>query len=363
MLATADARDPGDDVVSGSRGRRVRRAVLLWCVPALVAVVAVFVYGRGGTVATTDNAYVKQDRVDVAPLVSGEVREVRVVENAPVAAGDVILVLDDRTLRVREQRATAQLSSARLAVESIRAEYRARAEEVGLARDTAQYAVREFGRQRELADRNLVTQTALDEAHRAAVAATGAIGLLELQLAETEARLGGDPALPVDQHPAVQSAAAELAQAEVDLAYATVRAPRAGIVSRLPHVGDYVASGKAAFAIVTDAQVWVEANFKETDLGWVRPGQPAHVEVDLYPGLAWTGRVESVAQATGAEFSLLPAQNASGNWVKVVQRIPVRIAIVARPGDPPLRIGASARIEIETDAPTRMQRWLARLRS
>jgi membrane fusion protein (multidrug efflux system) len=204
MLATADARDPGDDDVAVvSRGRRVLRAVLLWCVPALVAVIAVFAYGRGGTVASTDNAYVKQDRVDVAPQVSGEVREVRVVENASVAAGDVILVLDDRTLRVREQRATAQLSSARLAVESIRAEYRARAEEVGLARDTAQYAVREFGRQRELADRKLVTQTALDETHRAAVAATGAIGLLELQLAETEARLGGNPALPVDQHPAV----------------------------------------------------------------------------------------------------------------------------------------------------------------
>ena len=149
----------------------------------------------------------------------------------------------------------------------------------------------------------------------------------------------------------------ELAQAEVDLAYSTVRAPRAGIVSHLPQVGDRVEAGQAAFAIVTEGGVYVEANFKETDLEWLRAGQSSTIEVDTYPGHRWTGKVDSIAQATGSEFSLLPPQNASGNWVKVVQRVPVRISIDAQAGDPPLRSGASAYVKVDTGPHSRFERW------
>ena len=358
------ARVDGTDPPPGESTQRARgglaRALMLWCVPLVAVVAGVVWYGRGGTVAATDNAYVKQDRIDVTPYVSGDVRDVRAVENAPVAAGDIVLLLDDAPLRVAEREAAAGLANARLSVDATRAEYRAKSGEVALARRSAQYAVREYDRQSELAVRKLVTQTALDESHRVADAATGDIAMLELQLSEVRARLGGNPDIRVDEHPAVMSAAAQLEKAQVDVARAVVRAPRAGIVSHLPQVGDHVVEGKPAFAIVTNGAVWIEANFKETDLGWVRPGQPARVTVDLYPGRRWTGTVQSVAQATGSEFSIIPAQNASGNWVKVVQRIPVRIAMRTSPQDPPLRSGASALVEIDTDAPTRMRRWLER---
>jgi membrane fusion protein (multidrug efflux system) len=336
------------------------RAFLLWGVPALIAVLGIGFYGQGGTVASTDNAYVKQDRIDVSARIAGDVVEVPVHENERVEQGAVVLRLDPGKLVAVERHAAAELANARLSVETVRAEYRAKHGEVTLARETAQYANREYQRRRELAARQLVTQTALDEAHQAADIANGRIAVLELELAEARARLGGDPDALVDRHPAVLAAAAELAQARTDLGYTEIRAPRPGIVSRLPQVGDHVREGLPAFAIVADATLWVEANFKETDLGWVRPGQRVHVAVDLYPGHEWRGVVDSVAQATGAEFALLPAQNASGNWVKVVQRIPVRIALETNEADPPLRSGASAEVSIDTGSPTRLERWLAR---
>jgi membrane fusion protein (multidrug efflux system) len=353
---------PRDERPEPSRRIQPLRTLLLWVVPTVVGLVALFFFGRGGTVASTDNAYIKQDRVDVTALVSADVRQVHVRENARVQRGDLILTLETNKLHAAEGRAAADLANARLTVQSMQAEYQAKLGEVRLARETAQYANREYARERELVERKLVAQAALDEAHQAADLANGQIALLELQLSEAKAKLGGNPAIQIDQHPSVQAAAAELARVRVDLQNAEVRAPRAGIVSHLPQVGDHVEDGKAAFSIVTNDEVYVEANFKETDLGWVKPGQSARIEVDLYPGYVWHGRVDSVAQATGAEFSLLPAQNASGNWVKVVQRIPVRVAIERTASSPTLRSGASAEVSIETDAPTRMQRWIARLR-
>ena len=192
------------------------RTLLLWVVPIVVVLVGLFFFGRGGTVASTDNAYVKQDRVDVTALVSADVREVHVKENAHVERGDAILTLEMDKLHAAEEGAAADLANARLSVQSMHAEYQAKLGEVRLARETAQYSNREYARQRELVERKLVAQTALDEAHRAADLANGQIGLLELQLAEARAKLGGNLDLPVDQHPSVQAAAAELARVHVD---------------------------------------------------------------------------------------------------------------------------------------------------
>jgi membrane fusion protein (multidrug efflux system) len=161
----------------------------------------------------------------------------------------------------------------------------------------------------------------------------------------------------------VRAAIADLDRARVDLGHTRIVAPQAGVVSHLPKVGARVDLGRPAFAIVTDHAVYVEANFKETDLEHVRPGQPVHVVVDTYPHFEWQGRVESISQATGAEFSLLPPQNASGNWVKVVQRIPVRVALVPGPDDPPLRDGMSADVRIDTGPHTRFDRWFGRDRA
>jgi len=355
MSADAAAAVPGERRWPG-------RAVLLWGLPGMVLLIAGYQFGRGGTIAETDNAYVKQDRVDVTAQIAASVVRVLVRENARVRQGDVILELDDARLRAAHARASADLANAHLAVETMRFNYRAKLAEVELARTTAHYLNRQYTRQTELVARKLVADAVLDEAHRVALAANGEISVLELQLAEAKARLAGNPAVAVDEHPLVRAAQAELQRVHVELTQTVIRAPQPGIVSRLPQVGAYVAAGRAAFALILSDAVYVEANLNETDLGAVRPGQPARVVVDIYPGLVWTGRVESVAQATGAEFALLPAQNASGNWVKVVQRVPVRIVLDPDASRPALRSGASAEVTIQTDAPTRMQRWLTRVR-
>ncbi len=338
-------------------GSRWARPLLLWVLPLVVVAIGTYWYGSGGRYARTDNAYLKQDRVDVAPQISGDVRDVRVLENAAVTPGDVVLVLDDTLLQVAKQHAEAELAAARIEVESLRATYREKVGEVALARQASHFAVSELGRQQELAARKLVPVSTLENATRSRDIAVGSIGILELQLEQTKAKLGGSLELPIDQHPTVRRAAAALEKTRVDLEHTIVRAPRAGIVSHLPQTGDRVEAGRPAYAIVTDAGVYVEANFKETDLEWVRPGESAIVEIDTYPGREWTGRVTSIAQATGSEFAVLPPQNASGNWVKVVQRVPVRISLEARTDDPPLRSGASANVSIDTGPHTRFDRW------
>jgi membrane fusion protein (multidrug efflux system) len=342
---------------AGNPAVRRLRAVLLWGLPLAVVAGGVYWYGSGGRYASTDNAYLKQDRVDVAPQIAGDVREVRATENQRVQPGQVVLVLDDRLLQVARLRAEAELAAARMDVESLRAAYKEKSGEVEVARRASRYAIKELQRQQELAARKLVPQSTLDSTERQRDLAVGTIAVLELQRNQARAKLGSDPSAPIDEHPSVRRALAELEKTHVDLEHTVLVAPRAGIVSHLPQVGDRVEAGRAAFAIVLDGGLYVEANFKETDLEWVRPGQAATVEIDTYPGHSWQGRVQSIAQATGAEFSLLPPQNASGNWVKVVQRIPVRIAIDARPDDPPLRSGASTLVEIDTGPHSRFDRW------
>ncbi len=353
-----DADDLSREVATGSvTGSRWIRPLFLWLLPLLVVAAGVYWYGSGGRYATTDNAYLKQDRIDVAPQIAGDVRQVSVQENQPVQPGDVVLVLDDTLLQVARMHAEAELAAARMDVESLRAAYREKVGEVAVARQASHYAISEFKRQQELAARKLVPVSTLESAERSRDIAVGSIAVLELQLAQNLANLGGSETLPIDQHPGVLAALANLEKVRVDLEHTIVRAPRAGIASHLPQVGDHVEAGRAAFAIVTEGGLYVEANLKETDLEWVRAGQAATIEIDTYPGREWSGTVTSIAQATGSEFSVLPPQNASGNWVKVVQRVPVRISVDSKEDDPPLRSGASANVSIDTGPHTRFDRW------
>jgi membrane fusion protein (multidrug efflux system) len=338
------------------------RPLLLWGVPLLVVGTAAYLYGSAGRYVSTDNAYLQQDRVDVAPQVSGDVREVLAAENQAVTAGQPVLVLDDAQLRIAATAAESRLGTARAEVAGGIAAWREKAGELAVAQATAEYATRELHRQQELAARKLAPASLVDSAHRSADLATGAIDVLKLQLAQATARLGGNPNLPVDAYGPVRLARAELDRVQLDLSHTILRAPQAGIVSHLPKVGSRVDTGRPALAVVVAASIWVEANFKETELEWVRAGQPVAIEVDTYPHARWRGRVASISQATGAEFSLLPPQNASGNWVKVVQRIPVRIALEPLANGPPLRDGMSVTAKIDTGPHSRFDRWLARVR-
>jgi membrane fusion protein (multidrug efflux system) len=352
----------GAGSTGASRFALWRRRLLLWLLPAIIVGVGVYYYGSSGRYVDTDNAYVKQDRVDVSARTSGAVLQVHVGENTHVVVGQAILGIDDTLQRIGLAAAEAQLATARAEVATVKAGYHEKQGELAVARRAAEYSVRAYQRQQQLAERQLVAAADVDTAHRTSDIAVGTIAILELQLAQTIARLAGNADMAVDQYPGVRAALAERDRAIVELGHTQMQAPREGMISHLPKPGSRAEAGRPTYAIVADHSLWVEANFKETDLEFVRAGQSVEVRVDAYGHSRWQGRVESIAQATGAEFSLLPAQNASGNWVKVVQRIPVRIQLTMRPDDPALRDGMSATVTIDTGAHTRFDRWLGRSR-
>jgi membrane fusion protein (multidrug efflux system) len=322
--------------------------LLLIVVPLLVAVAGVAVYLKGGRFVETDNAYVKADKVPVSAEVSGTVLEVAVAENQTVKAGQLLFRLDAAPFRVALAKAEARLAQVRTDLSALRASYREKQAEIAIARTRLAFAVREQRRQADLATKNFISAARLDEAVQGTDLAAQQITALDQDLKRIAASLGGGVDAPVERHPAYLSALAELEQARLDLARTEVRASLPGTVGKPPKPGQYVAAGSTAMALVVSGEPWIEANFTETDLTYVHPGQPVAIHVDTYPNVAWQGVVESLSPATGAEFSVIPAQNATGNWVKITQRLPVRIRLEARPGLPPLRAGLSTTVEIDT---------------
>ncbi len=333
---------------SPERKRRWLRRVLLLLGPALVLVVAGYFYVTGGRYVDTDDAYVRADMVAVTAEVSGPIVQVDVRENEHVEPGQALFGLDEQPFKIALAQAAARLNKADNDVRALKASYRQKEQELELANKNVGYAEQEFERQAKLVKRDFASQAKYDEAQHNLDVAHQQVAVTEQELRGLLADLAGDPDIPVDQHPTYLEAKAARDQAALDLRHAVVRAPFAGVASQKPNLGDYVTAGRPVMSIVADQQVWVEANFKETDLTHVRPGQSATVQIDTYPDREWPATVESISQATGAQFSVLPAQNSSGNWVKVVQRIPVRIAIEAGPDDPPLRAGMSVVAEIDT---------------
>lgn len=349
-----------DLAVAGDGGSPWLRRFLVWILPLAVVAGAAYIYGSAGRYVDTDNAYLHQDRVDVGARIAGVVTQVFVAENEHVTVDQPLIKLSDLTFVNDVQAAEARLGSARTDIATLKATYLEKQGEVAVAKRAAEFARRDLARQHEMAKEKLISAQALDTAERSVTLAEGTIGVLQLQLVQAAARLGGNPDLPVDQYPLVRAALAELERARSEVFFSLIVAPQSGIASHLPKVGARVEVGTPACAILSDRGFWVEANYKETDLEWVRVGQPVEIEIDTYGHRRWHGRVDSISQATGAAFSLLPPQNATGNWVKVVQRIPVRIAITLRPDDPPLRDGMSSTVTIDTGPHTRFDRWFGR---
>lgn len=322
--------------------------MLLVVVPALVAGAALVGYLKGGRFVETENAYVKVDKVPVSSAVAGTVAAVLVQENERVRAGEVLYRLDAAPFQVAVARAEAKLAQVRTDLAALKAGYMEKQAEIALARTRQTFALRDQQRQADLVARHFISASKFDDAKLNADLAAQQIAALEQDLKRLAESLGGSPTLPVEQHPAYRAAQAELAQARLDFARIEVRAPVAGTVSKPPKVGQYLATGSTALALMAGGPVWVEANFTETDLTHVQAGQVVAVQVDSYPDQVWHGRVESLSPATGSEFALIPAQNATGNWVKIAQRVPVRIALDTTPGAPELRAGLSAVVEIDT---------------
>jgi membrane fusion protein (multidrug efflux system) len=330
--------------------RRLVRTVLLALGPIVALLVGFYFYATSGRFVGTDDAYLRADRVSISADISGRVVSVDVHENQQVEAGDVLFQIDEEPFRIALARAEAQLLSVRNEIDALRASYRSRQEQMRLDETTVAYAERNFERQQQLVGRGNTPQSNFDDARQAVSVARQQLAMRRNDALQILAGLSGDPDMPVERHPRYLEARAQRDQAALDLRRTVVAAPWAGIVSRIDRFrpGDYVTAGTPVFAVMASQGLWVEANMKETDLTNVRPGQRATLSVDAYPDVTWQATVASISAGTGAEWSVLPAQNATGNWVKVVQRVPVRLAIENRPGQPPLRAGMSVIVEIDT---------------
>lgn len=329
----------------------ITRVLLLWCTPIVLILAVVAYYWLTRHTVSTDNAYVRAEKTAVSAEVEGRILQVLVGENQRVEQGQLIIQLDDRDQRLAVQQAEAEVNAVRADIESLKAAYGLHQTRMEVARNQAHYSQNEFERQKKMASDNMASQSELDEAEQKYQLMRGAGLVLQQQMKETLAKLGGDPDLPVDQHPRVQTALAQLQHAQLQLQRTQLAAPRSGIVSQLPYAGGFITLRVPAFYVVDEQHPWIEANFKETELGRLRPGQPVEIEIDSYPDHTWHGRIDSIAQASGAEFAILPPQNATGNWVKVVQRIPVRIAIDEQGDTPTLRAGMSSIVSVDVAAP------------
>jgi membrane fusion protein (multidrug efflux system) len=339
----------GPDDAPGRRPRRRwLRLSLLVLGPVAVLVAGAYIYMNTGRYAQTDNAYVKASTVMVSAQVAGPVVRVTVRENHRVLKGDLLFEIDDRSFRLSVTRAREQLSAVKSLILGMQASYQQKIEQLKLARTNVAYTEREFAREQSLAERQLASDVDVDRARHEFDVAKQQIPIIEQALAQLRAQLGGDISVGLEGHAAYRAAASMLENAELQLEHTMVRAPFDGVASKVPEPGTYVVPGSPVMGLVSEKFVWVEANFKETELTHVEVGQPVVIRIDTYPGREWHGSVESISQATGAEFSVIPAQNASGNWVKVAQRIPVRIALDAPADGPALRAGMSAVVEIDT---------------
>lgn len=328
---------------------RLRRP-LLWGLPALAIAAATYVYLTSGRYQSTDDAYLRAAQVQISADMSGRVSQVDVHDNEPVHRGQVLFRLDPRRFRIAVAAARAQLATARLSVESLEADHRAAVAALHSVQSRAAYAAREFHRQQRLLAIGVSSQSQLDHARLALQQARAGVTAARQKVQAVLARLGGNAHVPVNAHPQVAEARAALDHALLELSYTTVRAPTDGIVTQVDHlqVGAYLPLATPAFVLVSTHDVWVAADYKENQLARIRPGEKATVSIDAYPDRTFHAVVASITPGTGAQFSVLPPQNATGNWVKVVQRLDVRLTLIGRM--PPVRSGLSATVTIDTDS-------------
>jgi membrane fusion protein (multidrug efflux system) len=342
----------GRPVIAG-RHRTLRqrlRLPLMLVGPAIVLLGAAYWYLTGGRYVSTDDAYIQAARVQISTDISGRVVEIDVKDNQKVNTGQPLFRLDPRPYRIAVDEAKAQLATMRYQIHALKATYHQKRADARAAEATADYQQHEFERQQRLLASGTASQQQFDQARQAYENARAQLASKQQDVAVALANIGGDPDLPLEQHPMVQHAQAALERAELDLSYTEIRAPENGIVTKVDQlqVGSYVNASTPLFSLMSTDRVWVEANFKETELTYMRPGQRATIEVDTYPDVVFPARVESLSPGTGLTFALLPAENATGNWVKVVQRLPVRLRLDGLNPDAPLHAGLSVTAEVDT---------------
>jgi membrane fusion protein, multidrug efflux system len=320
----------------------------MWSLPFLAIAVALVFWMMSGRFIETDNAYVKGDRAYIATEISGPIVEVGVRENQRVSRGQLLYKIDDTPYRTALAKIEADIEIQRAEIRGLRAQWRTKREDIKAAQSQFNYAQADYERQRDLAERKFAPAAKLEESRMGLEVARQRIASAEEDLTRIEAQLAGDPKIKVDDHPRVKQMLAARDEALLNLRRTTIEAPMDGVVQKVLVPGSYAVMGVPSVAVVANSDLWIEANFKETELTRVRVGQPVKIFIDTYPDVECHGKVTSFAQTTGAEFAVLPPQNATGNWVKVVQRIPLRTSVECPEGSPPLRVGMSVVIEIDT---------------
>ncbi|MDA5194055.1 HlyD family secretion protein [Govanella unica] len=348
-MAPSELDLPPESAAPTSRSRRLRMALFL-SVPVCLVLGGIYMWLTGGRYISTENAYVKRDMVSVSADVSGKVTAVGVKENQRVQAGQVLFTIDDEPYRIKLAEAEAELANERLKVEQMRASYREHQAAVVNAQQNVRYQQTEFERRRKLRVSGYAAEADYDKAFRALESARQSLATEQQGLQSALAALGGHPDVNIERHPQVLQAKAKRDSAQLNLARTAVRAPITGTISQSNKIipGHYMIAGAPALSLVQRENSWVEANFKETDLTHMVVGQSATIHFDVFPGREFKARVLSIGAATGSEFSLLPPQNASGNWVKVVQRIPVRLHVEDQNADDILQAGLSAKVTVDT---------------
>ncbi len=331
------------------RVRRLGRVLFLALGPLVVMTAGGIWYATSGRIVSTENAYVQAEHILVTPAVDGMVAEVFVHDNQEVERGQPLFQVDPMPFRLEWEKAEAELDAIRYEIGSYRAAHRQAEAELKSARKEASFLEKEYERRAKLGGGKALAKVELDKFRHQWQLARQRIPELEEKVRLMLANLGGRRDLAAEDHPRFRLVDAERAKVALDLERATVRAAASGRIANLDlQAGEYVKEGAPVFSLIADVAPWIEANLKETQLTHVHEGQSVTISVDAYPDERWQGTVSGVSAGTGAVFSLLPAQNATGNWVKVVQRIPVRIAIFPRPDAPQLRAGMSATVEIDS---------------
>jgi membrane fusion protein (multidrug efflux system) len=344
----------GDVLDRPTSRTRSRKGLLRWSL-MVGGVLTVIIGGgaywlSGGRWVETDDAYVQADSMTLSTDVSGIVASIPVHEGERVKTGQVLFTLDPQKFQIALDNAKANLAQTRLNIESMKADYQAALRDVASKQQQVNADQATYNRLAALVKTHAVTQQETDDARFKLASDQQAMRAAESQARAQLAKLDGNPDIKVEDMPAYKQAQAQLAEAQREMNHSVVRAPYDGIVTQVNKLqpGMYLTAGTAAFGFVSTDHVWVEAQPKETQLTYAKTGDPVDVSFDLYPNRSWKGVVQSIAPATDQSFSLLPAQNSSGNWVKVVQRIPVRVRLDLKPGDPPLHEGMSADIAIDT---------------